>query len=44
MDANGQNQTPLTNNNVVDYGPDWQPLNPPACDVSGKPKQNRRSR
>ena len=33
--------TPLTANAapVYDSNPDWQPLNPPACDLSGNPKQ-----
>jgi Tol biopolymer transport system component len=33
-----QNLTPLTSNDapVFDYVPDWQPLNPPACDLTGK--------
>jgi Tol biopolymer transport system component len=26
MKANGDNQTPLTNNSFADYAPDWQPL------------------
>ncbi len=34
MDADGQNQIPLTTNAVNDEDPDWQPLNPPAIDVS----------
>jgi Tol biopolymer transport system component len=32
-----QNLTPLTTNTTLyDYSPDWQPLNPPACDLTGK--------
>jgi Tol biopolymer transport system component len=33
-----QNVTPLTSNTagVFDHLPDWQPLNPPACDLTGK--------
>jgi Tol biopolymer transport system component len=39
MDASGQNQVPLTANSVSDYYPDWQPLNAPAFDLSGRAKQ-----
>lgn len=36
-----QDVTPLTNNpeDVYDSTPDWQPLNPPVCDVGGNAKQ-----
>jgi dipeptidyl aminopeptidase/acylaminoacyl peptidase len=41
--ANGLDQdvTPLTANpsDVYDSTPDWQPLNPPSCDLTGSPKQ-----
>jgi Tol biopolymer transport system component len=40
-DPNGLNQglTPLTTNGApaFDFAPDWQPLNPPTCDLTGKP-------
>jgi Tol biopolymer transport system component len=42
MDANGQNQAPVTDVAAPGVGaldPSWQPLNPPACDLTGPPKQ-----
>jgi Tol biopolymer transport system component len=37
IDSNGQNITRLTADpGVVDFAPDWQPLNPPACELSGR--------
>jgi TolB protein len=43
VDAVGLNQnlTPLTANasGVYDLDPDWQPLNPPSCDLAGEAKQ-----
>jgi dipeptidyl aminopeptidase/acylaminoacyl peptidase len=38
-DADGQNAMPLTENAIRDGDPSWQPLNPPACELSGPPKQ-----
>jgi dipeptidyl aminopeptidase/acylaminoacyl peptidase len=37
--ASGGAQTPLTINSANDAFPDWQPLNPPLCDLSSQPKQ-----
>jgi WD40-like Beta Propeller Repeat len=41
--SNGLDQdvTPLTQNStgVYDSTPDWQPLNPPSCELTGQPKQ-----
>jgi Tol biopolymer transport system component len=39
MDADGQNAVPLTSDPGEASGPNWQPLNPPACDLTGEPKQ-----
>lgn len=40
MDAGGGNETPLVSGlATADFGPDWQPLNPPACTVTGAAKQ-----
>ena len=40
IDAGGGNETPLvTGLATADFGPDWQPLNPPACTVTGSAKQ-----
>ena len=44
MDADGQNQVPLTGGFDFDRQPDWQPLNPPACDVAGDAKQKSTKR
>jgi dipeptidyl aminopeptidase/acylaminoacyl peptidase len=47
-DAAGLNQnlTPLTANpsGMYDFEPDWQPLNPPSCDLTGKAKQKSTKR
>jgi Tol biopolymer transport system component len=39
MDADGQNQAPVTQNTDMDNQPDWQPLNPPNCSLTGESKQ-----
>jgi Tol biopolymer transport system component len=40
MNADGSMQTPLTGDPTFDdTSPDWQPLNPPACELTGPPKQ-----
>jgi tricorn protease-like protein len=40
MNADGSMQSPLTGDPAFDdTSPDWQPLNPPACDLAGPPKQ-----
>ena len=43
MDENGQNQVPLPATTAPDTDPDWQPLNPPAIDISaGRQKSPKR--
>jgi Tol biopolymer transport system component len=39
MDADGQHQVPLTDNAVTDFAPSWQPINPPALDLTAAEKQ-----
>jgi dipeptidyl aminopeptidase/acylaminoacyl peptidase len=39
MDSDGQNQAPLTTDPGDEADPDWQPLNPPACQLTGPAKQ-----
>ena len=41
VDSNGQNPTPLTplSTTEADLQPNWQPLNPPACTLTGSAKQ-----
>jgi Tol biopolymer transport system component len=38
MDAGGQNPVALTQNSDFDNQVDWQPLNPPACSLTGPSK------
>jgi dipeptidyl aminopeptidase/acylaminoacyl peptidase len=42
--ASGGAQIPLTANSANDAFPDWQPLNPPACDLSAQQKQKSAKR
>jgi dipeptidyl aminopeptidase/acylaminoacyl peptidase len=39
IDPSGTNETPFVTRPEDELNPDWQPLNPPACDVTGPPKQ-----
>ena len=39
MDPSGQDQAPFPYSPVYDDSPSWQPLNPPALDLSGPAKQ-----
>jgi Tol biopolymer transport system component len=41
MDADGQNQVPVTQNADFDNQPDWQPLNPPSCSLSGDSRSKK---
>jgi Tol biopolymer transport system component len=39
MEADGQNQVVLTDTPGIEFWTNWQPLNPPSCDLTGEPKQ-----
>jgi hypothetical protein len=38
MDADGQNESPLVTGPDNEFSPDWQPLNPPSCSLTGPSK------